>query len=191
MTCGWRTCFVSQDKMHEWYMSKIYSSNFFSGELGCNNSWNYKLVMGKLPTHRPPAFITHHISYTERDRVTKAEAKAGGGKEKERLMEWGGCKGRERQSGDGKWQYNMIWFVVRNGFSASIFREKGDGARREPGRGTQRWAEEVGRMWTVEPWSSFSTWATCWFDSCWWSIRLLTLVQFCSLWLHLFASLSR
>lgn len=188
MACGWRTCFVSQDKMHEWYMSIIYSSNFFSGELSCNNSWNYKLVMGKLPTHGSPAFITPYILFWE-GQGDRGRSRSRRGEEKERLMEWGGCKGRERQSGDGKWQYNMIWFVVLNGFSESFFRERGDGARREAGRGTQRWAEEVGGMWTVGPWSSFSTGATCWFDSCWWSIRLLTLVQFCSLWLRLVAFL--
>lgn len=188
MTCGWRTRLVRQDKMLKWYMSEKYNSDFFSGELGCNNSWNYKLVMGKLPTQGPPAFITSYILLGE-GQGDRGRSRYRQGEGRERLMEWGGCKGRERQSGDGKWQYNMIWFVVRNGFSASIFREKGDGARREPGRGTQMWAEEVGVMWTLGPRSSFSTGATCWFDSCWWSIRLLTLVQFCSLWHCLFASL--
>lgn len=113
----------------------LHSSHFFYGELGCNNSWNYKLVMGKLPTHGPPAFITPCVLFWEGQ---GDRGRSRRGEEKERLMEWGGCKGRERQSGDGKWQYNMIWFVVRNGFSMSIFRERGDGARREPGRGTSR-----------------------------------------------------
>lgn len=55
----------------------------------------------------------------------------GAGKRESRA--WGRKRKGERRIGDGKWQYNMIWFVGQNGFSVPIFRERGDGDR-ERGR---------------------------------------------------------
>lgn len=127
--------------------------------------WDYTLGMGRFPTPWLTSFNTSDALFWE------GQGERGRGRKRgrdRRMIEWGGCRGREWQSGDGKWQYNMIWFVAQNGFSVPIFWERGDGERGEGGRGRQRWVEEVGGVWTAGPWSSFSTGAMRWLDSCWW-----------------------
>lgn len=94
-----------------------------------------------------------------------------------RVIAWGGRRGRERQRGDGKWQYNMIWFVGQNGFSLPIFWERGDEDGEEDRGGWRRWVEceqwDCGVHLALGPWDGLTAAGG--------SIRLLTLLQFCYL----------
>lgn len=124
--------------------------------------WDYTLGMGKFPASWLTSFIASDALFWKGQGVwvqKRKEKREGDGK----MIEWGGCGGRERQSGDGKWQYNMIWFVGQNGFSVPIFWKRGDGKQKGGVRNM-----EVGGVWTVRLRSSFSTRAVSWLDSCWW-----------------------
>lgn len=111
-----------------------------------------------LPSHQTPFFQ----GGARRERAEEGES-GRGTRDKcknERKIEWGGCRGREWQSGDGKWQYNVIWFVVQNGFSVPIFWDRGDGGWGEGGCGRQRWVEceQQGRgvHLALEPWDGLT-----------------------------------
>lgn len=134
-----------------WHISEMYTSNI------CPGKWAAKSPADHMELHPGNSKILHPLTSIFQYIRCSFRARQGGrcrarkrGRDR-RMIEWGGCRRRERQSGDGKWQYNMIWFVVQNGFTVPIFLERGDGEWWEGGQRRQRWVDEVGGVWTVGP----------------------------------------
>lgn len=130
------TCLPQQKVRQRWEMFKSdwESTCVFWAQCPQLIWWDYTSRMERFPT----PWLTSDVLFWERQREGKSELQVGEGKggRDRRMIEWGRCRRKERQSGDGKWQYNMIWFVEQNGFSVPIFSER-TGEQGEGGLGRQ------------------------------------------------------